>query len=199
MPLTRRQKEILAGLREEAELTNSPPRLDAACARLGLRSRATLRRHLRALAAAGYVEPLGSGRGDIRLTHKSFGEDALPFLGKIAAGRQIEAVAQSEMMRVPAPLRSRRPCYVLQVTGESMREAGILDGDYVVIEQRSTARNGDIVVALVRGEDTTLKRILQEPGRVILKPANQAMEPLEFTPDEVEIQGVLVGLMRRYS
>lgn len=199
MSLTRRQAEILALLREAAEQANPPPTLEAACALLGLRSRGSLRKHLRALIAEGYVEPLHGARGGIRLTRKSFGEDALPFLGKIAAGHQIEAVTQSGMMRVPAPLRSRRPCFVLQVTGDSMREAGILDGDYVVIEQRATARNGEIVVALVRGEDTTLKRIVQEPGRVILKPANQAMAPLEFTPDEVEIQGVLVGLMRHYG
>jgi repressor LexA len=79
-----------------------------------------------------------------------------------------------------------------------MREAGILDGDYVVIEQRDHARNGEIVVALVRGEEVTLKRILQEPGRTMLYPENSTMEAMEFHPEEVQIQGVLVGQMRSY-
>ena len=79
-----------------------------------------------------------------------------------------------------------------------MCEAGILDGDYVVIEHRQTAHNGEIVVALIRGEETTLKRIAQEPGLVTLLPANRALEPLRFEPGEVEIQGVLVGQMRAY-
>jgi repressor LexA len=79
-----------------------------------------------------------------------------------------------------------------------MCEAGILDGDYVVIEQRETARNGEIVVALVRGEEVTLKRILQQPGCTILYPENSAMEALELSPSEVQIQGVLVGQMRSY-
>ena len=79
-----------------------------------------------------------------------------------------------------------------------MQEAGILDGDHVIIEQRNTARNGEIVVALIHGEDATLKRIFQAPGRVTLHPENASMEPMEFAPDEVEIQGVLVGQMRSY-
>jgi repressor LexA len=79
-----------------------------------------------------------------------------------------------------------------------MREVGILDGDYVVIEQRDHARNGEIVVALVRGEEVTLKRILQEPGRTVLCPENSDMEAMQFHPDEVQIQGVLVGQMRSY-
>jgi repressor LexA len=85
---------------------------------------------------------------------------------------------------------------VLQVAGDSLCEAGILDGDYVVIEQRDHARNGEIVVALIRGEEVTLKRIVQEPGRVLLYPENSAMQAMEYHPDEVQIQGVLVGQMR---
>jgi repressor LexA len=79
-----------------------------------------------------------------------------------------------------------------------MCEAGILNGDYVVIEHRQTARNGEIVVALIRGEETTLKRIVQEPGRVILTPENSTLEPITLAPEDVEIQGVLVGQMRAY-
>jgi repressor LexA len=124
--------------------------------------------------------------------------DTLPLLGRIAAGQPIEALAQSERIAVPPQLRTDRPCYVLEVSGDSMCEAGILDGDFVVIEHSNTARNGQIVVVLIRGEETTLKRIVQEPGRVTLFPENQDLEPITFAPEDIEIQGVLVGQMRAY-
>ena len=86
----------------------------------------------------------------------------------------------------------------LRVKGESMIEDGILDGDWVVIEHRDGARNGEIVVALVDGEEATLKRLEQRPGQVVLHPANAALSPMQFSPEHVQIQGVLVGQMRRY-
>jgi repressor LexA len=107
------------------------------------------------------------------------------FRGYVAAGRPIEAVAAGETVAVPAALRSKRPCYVLQVRGDSMVEDGILDGDRVVIESRTHARNGEIVVALIDGEQATLKRIEQRPGKVILRPANATMAPIALTPDRV--------------
>jgi repressor LexA len=99
-------------------------------------------------------------------------------------------------MQVPEELLGRGSCYGLQVSGDSMLEAGILDGDYVVIEQRDSARNGEFVVALVNNEEATLKRIEQQPGRVVLHPANAAMEPMAYSPDAVQIQGILRGLLR---
>jgi repressor LexA len=122
----------------------------------------------------------------------------LPLLGKIAAGRPIAALPQPEAIEVPAQLRTGRPCYVLQVEGDSMRDIGILDGDWVVIEQRDHAEDGEIVVALIDGEEATLKRILQRPERVLLYPENSSMAAQEYLPDSVRIQGVLVGQMRRY-
>jgi len=198
MRLTQRQQEVLECLRDQAQAQARPPTLDGLCALLGLRSRGSLHKHVRALVAAGLVEPLDGRRPGIHLVAQAPPPDVLPLLGRIAAGRPIDALAQSETIQVPPRLRTDAHCYVLQVTGDSMCEAGILDGDYVVIEHRRSADNGAIVVALIRGEDTTLKRILQEPGRVTLFPANAALTPLSFTPDEVEIQGVLVGQMRAY-
>ena len=165
---------------------------------LGLRSRGSLHKHVRALIAAGFVEPLGGLHRGVRLVPQETVDEGLPLLGRIAAGRPIEALPQTEFIQVPAPLRTGRPCYVLQVVGDSMCEAGILDGDYVVVEQRASANNGEIVVALVRGEEVTLKRIVQEPGRVTLLPANSALEPMVFDPQDVVIQGVIVGQMRAY-
>jgi repressor LexA len=150
------------------------------------------------------VEPLHGQHRGVRLVAQPAREpepareNLLPLLGTIAAGRPIEAIAEPEQIAVPSHLRTDRPCYVLQIAGDSLCEAGILDGDYVVIEQRDHARNGEIVVALIRGEEVTLKRILQEPGRVLLYPENSAMQAMEYHPDEVQIQGVLVGQMRRY-
>jgi repressor LexA len=198
MRLTRRQKEILDFLRDQAEHFTHPPTLDELCARLGLRSRGSLHKHIQALAAAGFLEPMEGQHRGIRLVPEVTGDAGIPLLGTIAAGRPIEAVPQPEFIQVPPLLRTDKPCYVLKVRGDSMCEAGILDGDYVVIEPRETARDGEIVVALVRGEEVTLKRILQQPGRTLLYPENSAMEALELDPSEVQIQGVLVGQMRSY-
>ncbi|HYN79184.1 MAG TPA: transcriptional repressor LexA [Lamprocystis sp. (in: g-proteobacteria)] len=198
MPLTARQQEILAVLREHAEHASEALTLRQLCAHLGVRSRGSLRRHLRALAEAGLVEPQAIWQRGIRVLPEPLPEDHLPLLGRIAAGRPIEAVVGAESIQVPAALRTTRPCYVLQVVGDSMREAGILDGDYVVIEHCAQARNGVIVVALIGGQEATLKRIYQEPGRITLRAENPAVPPLEYPPDNVEIQGILVGQMRRY-
>jgi repressor LexA len=102
-------------------------------------------------------------------------------------------------MQIPAWMIGQRDnCYILTVSGDSMIEEGILDGDLVIIEQSSTARNGDIVVALVDESEATLKRIEQKPGEVILHPANSNMQPMHYPPDQVRIQGKLVGQLRTY-
>jgi repressor LexA len=201
MTLTRRQQQILDRLRQREAAGEPPPTLDELCALLGLRSRGSLHKHIQALVAAGLVEPLCGQHRGVRLAPEPEPEterEGLLLLGRIAAGHPIEAIAEPETVEVPSLLRTGRPCYVLQVAGDSLCEAGILDGDYVVIEQRDHARNGEIVVALIRREEVTLKRILQAPGRVLLYPENSAMEAMEYHPDEVEIQGVLVGQMRAY-
>jgi repressor LexA len=198
MRLTRRQQEILDFLRDNAGHFEQPPTLDELCAKLGLRSRGSLHKHIQALVAAGFVARMDGQHRGVHLIEDDPLNDGIPFLGTIAGGQPIEAVPQSERIQVPPHLRTDRPCYVLRVRGDSMREAGILDGDDVIIEQRDTARNGEIVVALIRGEEATLKRIVQAPGRVTLHPENSAMQPLDLDPDEVQIQGVLVGQMRSY-
>ncbi|HHH39623.1 MAG TPA: repressor LexA, partial [Sedimenticola sp.] len=139
-------------------------------------------------------------RRGIRLTRREQAEveEGLPFLGYIAAGHPIEAVEQQERMPVPEWLRSGDDCYLLQVRGDSMIDEGILDGDHIVVEPRNHARNGEIVVALVDGSEATLKRIEQRPGAVLLHPANPSMAPMRYPPERVQIQGVLVGQMRRY-
>jgi repressor LexA len=207
--LTRRQQEIYDYLRAHLEDFSHPPTLDELCEALGLKSRGSLHKQIQALIEAGLVEPMNNLRRGIRLAEEPSlpvpaNDDApaeqfeLPLLGRIAAGRPIEAIANQDSMMVPPGLRTSRPCYVLEVRGDSMIEEGILDGDWVVIEQRDHARNGEIVVALVDGEEATLKRIEQTPGQVVLYPANSAMQPMRYLPEQVQIQGVLVGQMRSY-
>lgn len=199
--LTRRQQEIYDYLKSHAGQFEHAPTLTELCDALGLSSRGSMHKQVQALIDAGLVEPMNNLRRGIRLVdeeQQAANDNELPMMGYIAAGRPIEAVSNPENMLVPPGLRSDRPCYVLQVKGESMIDEGILDGDWVVIEQRDTARNGEIVVALVDGSEATLKRIEQKPGEVILHPANETMTPMHFHPDQVSIQGVLVGQMRSY-
>jgi len=198
MTLTRRQQQIHAYLLENQDHFDNPPTHDELCQALGLSSRGSLHKHIQALIEAGLVEPMDRTHRGIRLVPPPEPEAGIPFLGRIAAGRPIEAVTQPDFMQVPDALLGNRPCYVLQVCGDSMIEEGILDGDYVVIEQYDSARNGEIVVALVNHEEATLKRIEQRPGQVILHPANASMTAMTYAPDEVLIQGVLRGLLRSY-
>lgn len=198
MQLTRRQRALYDYLKDHFNASDEAPSLDELCAALGVSSRGSLHKHLQALVEAGLVEPLKGKHRGIRLRHPEPEEECLPLLGTIAAGQPIEALPHPEYMKVPDQLRTNRPCYVLRVKGDSMIDAGILDGDYVVIEQRDAVRNGEIVVALVNNNEVTLKRIEQRPGKVILRPENAALKPLMYSPEDVRIQGVVVGQMRRY-
>lgn len=204
-PLTRRQAEIYEFLKAEAAAEQPPPTLDQLCDALNLRSRGSLHKHIRGLVEAGLVHDSGGKQRGIRLVESAESKDApradaipLPFLGKIAAGQPLEAIATQDALEVPSILRSDKPCYVLRVQGDSMIDEGILDGDLVVVESREHARNGEIVVALVDREDVTLKRIVQRPDTIELWPANATMSVMRFSPDRVQIQGVVVGQMRSY-
>ena len=200
--LTRRQQEIYDYLREHLQEFPHPPTLDELCDALGLKSRGSLHKQIQALIETGLVEPMHNLRRGIRLVEKEAetapDTDALPLYGYIAAGSPIEAISNPESIDVPTQLRTPNPCYVLEVRGDSMIEEGILDGDWVVIEHRDQARNGEIVVALVDGEEATLKRLEQRLNEVVLHPANSNLSAMHFSPEQVQIQGVLVGQMRRY-
>jgi repressor LexA len=202
--LTRRQQEIFEYLKEHLGQFPHPPTLDELCEALGLKSRGSLHKQIQALIEAGLVEPMNNLRRGIRLVEEDDPGDAaddtesLPLFGYIAAGRPIEAISNPERIDVPSQLRTPNPCYVLEVRGDSMIEDGILDGDWVVIEHRDQARNGEVVVALVDGEEATLKRLETRAGEVVLHPANSSMSAMHFSPERVQIQGVLVGQMRRY-
>ncbi len=221
--LTRRQREVLRCLSRLLASSTDPVTLDRLCATLGLASRGSLHKHVRALASAGLVEPPRGLRRGLALTRSglsaiageaprslatprgvgmdapSDGPDgALPLLGRVAAGRPIEAIETPERFDPGAAWRGQPALYALEVHGDSMTDAGIRDGDVVIVEAREHARDGEIVVALVDGESATLKVIEQRPGRVRLLPAHQGFEPLELDPGRVTIRGVVRGLVRRY-
>lgn len=122
----------------------------------------------------------------------------IPLHGRIAAGLPIEALEGHSTLPVPAALLGSGEHYALEVSGDSMVEAGILDGDFALVRRTDTARDGEIVVALVHGEEATLKYLRHEKGMVRLDPANSAYDPQFYNPDDVEVQGKLAGLLRRY-
>ena len=122
----------------------------------------------------------------------------VPLHGRIAAGMPIEALESDRTLPVPAALLGPGDHYALEVSGDSMVEAGILDGDYALVKRTETARDGEIVVALVRNEEATLKYLRHENGMIRLDPANGAYDPQIYRPDEVQVQGKLAGLLRRY-
>ncbi|MDZ7754388.1 MAG: transcriptional repressor LexA [Gammaproteobacteria bacterium] len=201
-PLTRKQQAIHEFLCRHRCQFAHPPTLDELCTALHLSSRGSLHKHIQALVVAGLVEPMDRKQRGVRVNEGAceglLDEDEVPFLGYIAAGRPIEAIPNPEPMEVPQFLRGRGETYVLQVRGDSMVDEGILDGDWVVIERRDQARNGDIVVALIDDGEATLKRLEHRGDRVVLHPANSAMSSMEYPAASVRVQGVLVGQMRAY-
>jgi len=204
--LTRKQRELLNFLLQNHQSFTHPPSLDELCEALGLKSRGSLHALVQGLIEAGLIEPLDRKHRGVRLTGKAkkIGEESietphsLRYVGTIAAGKPIDAIEDVRYMTIPDEIKTDQPCYVLKVKGDSMIEKGIFDGDWVVIEQRCQARNGEIVVALVDKHEATLKFFEQYPHEILLIPANSKMETMRYHPSQVEIQGVLVGQMRSY-
>jgi len=202
--LTRKQQDVFEFLLKNK--FSYPPTLDEVCSALGLTSRGSLHKHIKALTDAGLVEPSERKQKGIRLTDKALQYQQVseepsgtPFVGFIAAGKPIEAVEQVSYISIPEQIKTNKSCYILQVKGDSMIEEGIFDGDWVIIEQRSVARNGEIVVALIEKSEATLKFIEQYPHETLLIPANSNMSAMKFKPEQVEVQGILVGQMRSYT
>ena len=211
--LTRKQKELLDFLTAHAEQNDVPPSFDEMRDALGLASKSGIHRlvsgleergHIRRLAnrarAIEIVKPAASAMADVgRAVAAAADAVSLPLLGRIAAGTPIEALSDpSNQLEVPASMLGRGEHFALEIVGDSMVEAGILDGDTVVIERADTANHGEIVVALIQKQEATLKTLLKEPGRVGLQAENPRYETRYFQTDDVEVQGRLTGLMRRY-
>src|SRR5512147_277507 len=200
LPLTKRQREILDYLQDFIQQHGYAPSLEEIGRRFGLSSLATVHKHLTNLQEKGFIKRAWNRSRSVELVPTRVGARAveLPLLGFVAAGAPIEAVASSESISVPEDLIGKRDTYVLRVKGDSMIDEQIRDGDYVIVEDRKTADNGEMVIALLGGSDVTLKKFYRENGRVRLQPANPAMQPIMADPDNVQVQGVVVGVMRKY-
>jgi len=199
-PLTKRQREILDYLNDFIGQHGYAPSLEEIGRRFNLSSLATVHKHLTNLQEKGFIRRAWNRSRSVELIPTRVGQRAveLPLLGYVAAGVPIEAVASTETIAVPDSLAGKRDSYVLRVRGDSMIDEQIRDGDYVVVEDRKSADNGEMVIALLGGSDVTLKKFYQENGQIRLQPANPTMQPILVAPDQVQVQGVVVGVMRRY-
>lgn len=199
-PLTKRQREILDYLNDFIQQHGYAPSLEEIGKRFGLSSLATVHKHLTNLQEKGFIKRAWNRSRSVELVPAKTGVSSieLPLLGYVAAGRPIEAVTSNETIAVPEDFVGKRDTYVLRVRGESMIDEQIRDGDFVIVEDRKTAENGEMVVALLMGSDVTLKKFYRENGHVRLQPANPSMKPLVVPADSVQVQGVVIGVMRRY-
>lgn len=196
--LTDREREVYDFVRAYTHRHGVPPKLREIGTHLGVASRGTVHRYLRAIEAAGLIAITPDRARGVRLVSKATVRNVLPVLGRIAAGLPIEAIPDETEIDLSEFFMGPNR-FVLRVDGESMIEAGILHGDMVIVESRSSARNGEIVVALIDNQEATLKTFLRNPdGSITLRPANRSMAPMRFAAERVAIQGVVVGQMRSY-
>ena len=202
MPLTKRQKEILDFLEEFLGENGYPPSFEEIARHFGYTSLATVHEHLENLKQKGYIRKSYNASRSIELVPTGLKVAAveLPLLGQVAAGAPIEAIQEQEAIAVPEDFLSRGgQHYVLRVRGDSMIDEQIRDGDYVIVNSRNTATNGEMVVALVNGDSATVKKFYRErDGRIRLQPANPTMSAMYFPSHDVTVQGIVVGVIRRY-
>ena len=202
MPLTKRQREILSYLSDYAESNGYAPSFEEIASRFNYNSLATVHEHLTNLERKGYIRRTYNESRAIEILPSDIFQRSveLPLLGRVAAGAPIEQYVSGETMSVPDGfLRRTGSHYVLQVKGNSMIDDQIRDGDYVVINDRKAVDNGEMVIALVEEGGATVKRYYRErDGRIRLQPANEMMSPIFVHENDVHIQGIVVGVLRRY-
>jgi repressor LexA len=205
--LYRKEREVLEYLAQFQKQYGYSPTLSEISKATGHKSNSTVHAIIRALVEKGYVQKVDGNTRVLKIIDEKTASGLLgqspsielPLMGFIAAGRPLEPHTDpNATFQISASMISgKKTAYVLQVKGESMIEDGILDGDYVVIEKSEIANNGDIVVALVDDNLATLKKFYKEGERVVLKPANSAMEPIY--PTQLKIQGIAVGVVRKFK
>lgn len=200
--LTDQQRRTYQFIGEYHDRHGYAPKLGEIAEGIGIRSKGVVHRYIKAIAEEGLIALHPGKHRGIRLVknHPRTREKdlSLPLAGKIAAGRPIEAIPDQEAINL-AEFFIGPDCFVLRVQGDSMIEAGILDGDMVIVEKRDYAENGDIVVALIDNDEATLKRLKKNRGgSITLIPANQSMQPISYPARRIQIQGIVVGQMRSY-
>lgn len=201
MALTRRQREVYDYIVEFVEENGYSPSLEEIGSHFDLASVATVHKHVQHLVSKGFLRKAWNRSRSLEPVAETASDaPEIPLLGTVAAGSPIEAIEQSdESIRVPVQMMGRpSETYALRVRGDSMIEDQICDGDVVIVERRNEARNGETVVALVGGQDATLKRFYRKGAQVRLVPANASMDPIEVPAAEVNIRGVVRGLLRTF-
>ena len=206
MALTKRQRQMYDFVAHFVQSHGYSPSFEEIGQGMGLSSLATVHKHLTNLEKKGMLKrdynrsrsidvmpPRGRMKQEMALQASA----GLPLLGRIAAGRPVETFQNPETISLHDVTRSK-DVFVLQVAGDSMQDEHIVDGDYVMVERIRTARNGEIVVALIDGSDTTLKRFYKEGDRIRLQPSNTAMAPIMVPAASVQIQGRVIGVLRKY-
>jgi repressor LexA len=219
--LTKKQRDLLVFINDYIQKTGSSPSFEEMKLGLELKSKSGIHRLINALVERGFLERLPNKARALevkklpdsvanannvtrlktasQMTANSNEVAQVPLFGKIAAGTPIAAIQhEQDMLSMPMSMLGMQPCYALTIEGDSMVNAGIMDGDIVIIEKCDRANDGDIVVALVDGEEATLKRLRREVGSIVLMPENDSYEPIRLTPDRVRIQGKLRSLFRNY-
>jgi repressor LexA len=207
MAITKRQREVYDFIHDFVQQHGYSPSFEEIGKGLNLSSLATVHKHISNLERKGLLKrdynrsrsiDLLPARGLFRKQGRPVAmEFALPLLGRIAAGQPIEAVQQGETISLGDLTRSK-DVFVLQVKGQSMKDEHIVDGDFVLVEKASSARDGEIVVALVDGYDATLKRLYREGANIRLQPSNPEMEPIVVAAKSVQVQGRVIGVLRKY-
>ena len=211
MALTRRQKQVYDFISSFVDRNGYSPSFEEIAEGLGLSSLATVHKHITNLEekellkrdynrsrSIDLLKPRGAMKQSLAVAAAAASTGmSLPLMGRIAAGRPLEAMENPESISLADFTRSKE-VYVLQVTGESMQDEHIVDGDYVLVEKTNAARDGEIVVALVNGSDATLKRIYSEGETVRLQPSNATMQPIMVPAASVQVQGRVIGVLRKY-
>lgn len=200
MALTRRQREIYDFIRSFVAEKGYSPSLEEIGAEFGLSSVATVHKHVHHLVEKGFLRKSWNRSRSVEPVEETGATSvALPLLGVVAAGAPIEAVEVPETIDVPQELvRKQGESFVLRVRGNSMIDEQIRDGDYVVVESQPDAPDGETVVALIRNEDVTLKKLYRRGRTVRLEPANPDVPPIDVPAEDVQVRGVVRGLIRRY-
>ena len=208
MVLTRRQRQVIDFIAGFLQEQGYSPSFQEIAHGLGLNSLATVHKHVLTLERKGFlrrrynqsrsIEPSQRYLQEVRRARQDRAASELPLLGRIAAGKPVEALEQPETISLGDFVR-QKDVFVLQVKGDSMVEEHILDGDFILVEKTPQVSDGDIVVALVGGSESTLKRLYREGnGRVRLQPANARMKPIVVPAEDVIVQGRVLGILRRY-
>ena len=201
MAITRRQKEVLDFLTSFTQKNGYSPSFEEIAAALGLSSLATVHKHVTNLQEKGLVQREHNRSRSIDVLPSRSGKkgsDRLPLMGRIAAGLPVEAIESAESISL-SDIIGNREVFALEVRGDSMRDEHIVSGDYVLVEKTKTAREGEIIVALIDGAEATLKRFYREGAMIRLQPSNVDMAPIYAPAANVTIQGKVLGILRKYN